>query len=222
MSGIITALAIRDRSLFKPRLKWAPATFLNLTHEAFRYSILGILKLLYEMKPDNLMVATLLIDELKVFFKAYREHSQHEEVVFFPAVSMLFPGLEEASSLEHQHSEKLMDFILSQLVVIKNGSSVSPPSAKVMDSINAVRTHLPTWCHEALEHMRQEESIISAIIRKYMSIEQQRDCTRRAFEVSSVEHWSTILPYLLRNLPMHAWKVRFLRCLVWVSDYIPV
>ena len=216
MSGLITILAIKDKSLFKARLKWAPATFLNLTHEAFRYSILGILKLLYEMKADNLMVATLLIDELKVFFKAYREHSAHEEHVFFPAISMLFPGLEKTASHQHRQSEKLMDFLLSQLVIIKNGANESTPSPKVVESMNAIRTHLPTWCYEALEHMRLEESTVSVIIRKYMSIDRQRDCIRRSFEVSSIDKWSIVLPYLLKNLPMHVWKVRMIRSLVWV------
>jgi hemerythrin-like domain-containing protein len=217
MCFLITLGSFKDKTLFKPKLKWGPASFLNLTHEAFRYSILGILKLLNEIKAENLSVVNLLISELKVFFKAYREHSMQEEEVVFPMLRVMFPGLETEASEQHEQSEKLMNLILGHLVVIKNGASATAPSQQVVDSINAIRTHLPSWCHEALEHLRHEESTVLVVIRKYMPIQRQKEAVRRAFEITTTENWSIIVPYLLRNLPVEAWKVRLVRSLVWVG-----
>jgi hypothetical protein len=52
-------------------------------------------------------------------------------------------------------------------------------------------------------------------VRKYFSVERQKELTRRCYELTSTEEWHAALPYLLNNLPHPVWKSRLIHCFLW-------
>lgn len=214
--GVYTFVSIFDLTLFTPRNKWGPASFMKLTHEAFRYAIPQIRKLADSLAAENPHGARIFVNELEPFFRSFQEHSRHEDVVFFPLVRGLFPGLNPSVDQEHNSMEQRLDDMLRWMTVIKNAPPSLRPSQEVVEAVGILRTHLPAWCDEALEHMRNEENTITVVIRKYVSIERQREASRRSFNLTSSEDWHVIMPYLLKNLPVPLWKVRLIRTFIWV------
>ena len=209
MAFLHTLLQVCDLSLWTPRNKWGPASFMKLTHEAFRYATPNILRLLESITPEEPHALPVLVRELEPYFKCWVEHSRHEDLCFFPIVRGYFPGLNESVDAEHHHLEaKLAEF----MDLIKKGSD--PDAAPAV--IAQLKAEFPAWCESGLQHLRNEENTITVVIRKYASLERQREATRKAFDLTSTADWHTTLPYLLRNLPVPMWKIRLVRTFTWV------
>jgi hemerythrin-like domain-containing protein len=216
--AVYTAIAVLDRSLFTPRMKWGPASFMKLTHEAFRFAIPTILQLTESLSAEDPYNSLVLVNELEGFFKSFQEHGRHEDLVFVPLVRGYFPGLNPGADEEHKSLDQRVGTMLKWLQVLKNAPPSLRPTAEVIDAVTTLRTHLPLWCQEAQDHMRNEEHSILTVVRKYVPIERQREATRKSFNLTSSEDWHVTLPYLLKNLPMRVWKVQLVRCFVWVSQ----
>lgn len=209
MSFLHTLHQVCELSLWTPRNKWGPASFMKLTHEAFRYATPNILRLLESITPEEPHALPALIRELDPYFKCWLEHSRHEDLCFFPIVRGYFPGLNESVDSEHHHLEtKLAEF----MELIKKGGE--PEAAPAI--IAQLKAEFPAWCESGLQHLRNEENTITVVIRKYTSLERQRAATRKAFDLTSTADWHDTLPYLLRNLPVPMWKLRLVRTFIWV------
>ena len=198
-----------DLSLWTPRNKWGPANFMKLTHEAFRYATPNILHLLDTITPEEPHALPVLIRELAPYFKSWVEHSRHEDLCFFPIVRGYFPGLNESVDSQHHDLEaKLEEF---RALIQKSGEADAAPAI-----IAKLKAELPAWCEQGLQHLRNEENTITVAIRKYASLERQRAATRQAFDLTSSADWHDTLPYIIRNLPVPMWKIRFVRTFIWV------
>lgn len=214
--GLHMAMAVFNRSIFTPRLKWGPASFLTLTHEAFRYSIPIILQLVESLSAENPYNSLVLVNELEPFFKCFQEHGRHEDIVFHPLMRGYFPGLNPGVDEEHKSLDQRVETMLKWLTVLKNAPPSLRPTNEVMDAVATLKTHLPLWCQEVLDHLRNEEHSLLTVLRKYVPIERQREATRKAFNLTASEDWQVILPYIIKNLPMSLWKVQLVRSLIWV------
>ena len=217
--GLHLAIAVFNRSIFTPRLKWGPASFVKLTHEAFRFTIPNILKLVESLSAENPYNSLVLVNELEPFFKCFQEHGRHEDLVFDPLARGYFPGLNPGVDEEHRSLDQRVETMLKWLYVLKNAPPSLRPSTEVTDAVATLKTHLPLWCQEVLDHLRNEEHSILTVIRKYIPLERQRDAMRKAYALTSSEDWHIVLPYVIKNLPMPLWKVQAVRSLVWVSKF---
>jgi hemerythrin-like domain-containing protein len=214
--GLYTFMWAFDHSLFTPRQKWGPASFMKLTHEAFRFAIPKLVIMLNGLDAASPAAVEKFVVELACFITAFDAHSQHEDLVLFPAARRFFPGLNPTIDSEHEklHAElnKFQELITS--FRSKNGSeAVSAGKALVA----AMKKSFSPWGDAVLEHLRNEEATVTVAVRKYIPVEYQMDIVKKVFDLTSGEEWRKIMPYALNNLPVPAWKVRYLKTFIWAN-----
>jgi hemerythrin-like domain-containing protein len=160
--------------------------------------------LLQASAPSPEAVA-LFVSHLEDFFLTYSEHGQHEEQVLFPQVRRFFPQLNPTMDEEHEYEHAVLETMAEAIKAWKGGDSTDP--AAVATLLGAIGPKLPSWSKHVLEHLRNEERTATVVIRKYTTLEQQKELANGCWNVTSHEHWSRVLPYTVRNLPVPMWKV---------------
>lgn len=220
-----TLAMVFDMSLFLPRPKWGPVSFMKLTHEAFRFSIPHLCKQVEKVCETNPVAMERLVSEIKGLFVTYAEHGKHEEEVLFPAARRYFPNLNLAMDAEHAYEHEVMERMET---AVKNyesnvGSSIEEgksgdkekQQAEAAALLQVLRAELPAWGDHVLAHLRNEETTVTLAIRKYIPLAVQRDLAAAAFNSTSVEDWHVIIPFMMKNLPAPVWKARYLKAFIW-------
>jgi len=184
-----------DKSLFRPRVKWGPVSFMKLTHEVFRYAfpkLLLQLDALTESRSDlNFVAVDLFIKELDALFLTYSEHGQHEEKVLFPALRRFHPNLNPTMDEEHEYEHNLLANMQDAINTFRDQEQ-NP--ASMLQVLQELKKTLPEFSSHVLEHLRNEERTITVVARKYLSVAQQKE---------------------IKNLPHPMWRVRFVRTFIW-------
>lgn len=135
--------------------------------------------------------------------------------MYFPIARGVFPGINMSVDDDHHYLDGKLEEMISSLSALKHANLKTPPT-DLSASLASLKSSLPVWLEKAEAHLRNEETTITVVIRKYVSIERQKEGTRRVYDLTSADDWQIILPYFLRNLPIPMWKVRYLRTFIWV------
>lgn len=194
---------------------------MKMTHEAFRFAIPKLRRLVEATDTTKIWTVRHLLYELKPFITAFNAHSHQEEKVLFPIVWGFFPNLNSQVDADHvklhnfvDRVDELMKKVPDELWADHESAILQLP-ADLGISLNELKADFPAWFDLVLEHLRDEEQSITVVIRKYVSLARQKEATQRAFDVTSTEDWHIVIPFVLKNLAVPMWKVRFLRTFVW-------
>jgi len=124
VTGLHTLYLIVDGSLWIPKQKWGPISFMKLTHEMMRFILPQFEKRftdIYQLHSNNnasnnnnsdqkeknlqLMTTIRILDgilsEFSAFLTVFDEHSHHEDHVLFPIMRRYFPNLNMDLDGEH-------------------------------------------------------------------------------------------------------------------------
>lgn len=211
-----TAMWSFDLSLFRPRVKWGPVSFMKLTHETFRFAFPKIeshLKSMLESRNSlNTVAVNKFVKELEALFMTYSEHGAHEERVLFPTLRRFHPNLNPSMDEEHEHEHALLDKMQEAIAAYKSGDKTPSDMEQVLRSIDEI---FPEFSSHVLEHLRNEERTITVVARKYLTVDMQREVNNKVWDLTPVENWYVTMPFVIENLPHPMWKVRFIRTFIW-------
>lgn len=203
--------AAMDGSLWTPRAKWGPISFMKLTHECFRVVIPKLTNILAHLPINNRFAVENFMNELEGFIVTFDEHSKHEDNILFPRTRRFFPNLNADADAEHEKLHKDLHEIQEALRLYR----VEEMTAEV--AIQRMQAILPAWGQEMLVHLRNEEHNITVVARKYFPVDYQVQITKEVFESTSGDAWRHVLPYIVNNLPAPGWKVRYVKTLLWAN-----
>ena len=208
-----------DLSLFTPRPKWGPMTFMKLSHEAFRVAGPKLVTMLNGIDGNNAFAIAELLDQFTAFFAAYEEHGKHEEQVIFPRVRRYFPNLNPSMSEEHQFEHAGLEKMLHAIEQYQSANKESAEEATkaAVELLTLLKENFPAWNDHFQNHMRNEENTVTVAVRKYVPIDYQKQMTNEAFELTSGTTWRTVFPYMIKHLPVPAWKSRYIRTFIWAN-----
>jgi tellurite resistance protein TehA-like permease/glutaredoxin len=225
--GAHTLAWMLDLSLWTPRQKWGPISFMKLTHEAMRMGVPKINTILVAVDGSNPVAVDNLIMEMENFFATYVEHGRHEDLIIFPAVRRYFPGLNPSMSEEHEFEHLGLERMRAEIkkyrevTTNKGGDNTSPsnssPVAAATDMLTALREQFPAWGDHLLHHMRNEENTVTVVVRKYIPLDYQIQMSAQVYDVTSGEAWRVVMPYVVNHLPAPTWKVRYIRTFIWAN-----
>lgn len=227
--GAHTLSMIFDLSLWTPRQKWGPVSFMKLTHEALRVGIPKINTILNGMDPNTINPVAIdnLLTELDGFFTTYAEHGRHEDDVLFPKVRRYFPNLNPKMNEEHEYEHRVLDEMLNEIQNYRQVHASSSEEGKIEvgdDStdaakllLNFLRTTFPGFGDHLQAHLRNEENTVTVAMRKYVPIDYQREITKEVFDMTSGKAWSVVMPWVIEHLPVPAWKARYVKTFVWAN-----
>ena len=112
---------------------------------------------------------------------------------------------------ERDHKEfKRIKKLIKEIVNSKQGEARTKLINKLINKVDELAKHV-------LEHFKTEEDDMNPIGKKYYSLQQQKQIIRQVWEVTTFENWNIFIPFIVMNLPYPGQRVRFLRCLRWVS-----
>lgn len=112
-----TLAQILRRKFFVPDYKWAPLSFMRLTHEAFRGAMPRLEQAaaaIAEAGSDAkaVLAAVAKFESLwKEFSVLHHEHSKHEDNVLFKEYAGWFPGIADLAEKQHADHHQSMDAI---------------------------------------------------------------------------------------------------------------
>ena len=205
-----------DMSLFRPRVKWGPVSFMKLTHETFRFAFP-----IFERQLDSLLESRNSLNNVAVehfladmdaLFLTYTEHGAHEEKVLFPTLRRFHPKLNPSMDEEHEYEHSLLATMQSAIAAYKAGDR-SP--ADMVQVLQDLKQTFPDFSSHVLDHLRNEESTITVVARKYLTVDLQREVNNQVWALTPIENWYITMPFVIQNLPHPMWKVRFIRTFIW-------
>lgn len=212
--GFHTLVWLVDLSLFKPRQKWGPISFMKLTHECFRHAIPKYIAIFGSLPVANIAGIDRALSELDQLFVCFEEHSRHEEQVIFPRIRRYFPALNEQADEEHETVHKLVDEMRKAIVEFR---STKKEKMDVLTLMSVMQVLLPAWGEHVLPHLRNEECTFTVVARKYMPIDEQIQLASEVFDLTDSTTWHQVMPFVINNLPCDVWKVRYLKTFLWAQ-----
>eukprot|EP01041_Mallomonas_annulata_P011269 gene11269-23576_t len=216
-----TLNSVMDRSLFTPKNKWGPVSFMKLSHEAFRFSVPRMKRVVDAMDVNKVWTVLHFVSEIRPFMVAFDAHSQHEDHVLFPLARKMYPGLNPRMDADHEKVHELLNRVNRAIQmapspsIARDDESAGAVSGELASLLNGIKADFPTWCDDVLEHLRDEEQSVTVVIRKNIPLARQREITARCFDITSSEDWHVVLPFVVKNLAVPMWKVRFIRTFIW-------
>lgn len=126
------------------------------------------------------------------------------------------------ASTHTQHGDKWEDDHAKDRILIEKWRhccntllNTSTSAQEKTHMLNQLHVDIPLFLSHFLEHLQGEEDHLNPIGKRYIPLELQKQLARKAFEITSAEHWEVILPYLINNLPRTGQRVRLLKTLCW-------
>jgi hypothetical protein len=120
-------------------------------------------------------------------------------------------------STAHAEHEWEDDIVKKIVVAFKEYRGSDKQAASSEALLKVLKLNLPSLINHILAHLRNEEEDITPVVRKYFPIELQKKLVNEAYAVTSGDEWNVILPFVVKNLPMLPWKVKFIQCFVWAD-----
>jgi tellurite resistance protein TehA-like permease/glutaredoxin/hemerythrin-like domain-containing protein len=225
VTGLHTLFLLVDGTLWIPKQKWGPVSFMKLTHEAFRFVLPQFEARIAELSSadgaspaTSVAVLDHLLQDLNEFFVVFDEHSRHEDLVLFPLMRRYFPGINADVDADHVHMHETVDAwkALIQRYQTAKQNGAAEQSAAVSNLISVLALEFAPWSVRVQQHLRSEEDTITVIARKYVPLEVQRDLTAQCFtKITSSESWAVVLRFMMYRLPVFQWKIRYLKAFLW-------
>lgn len=209
---------IRRRVVFTPEVKWGPLSFMKLTHEAFRGSLITLRHAIDAMDLDN--EDTKIMEENIGLFAAnfnyfcivHEEHAKHEDEVIFKTFNDYFADHAAKYNDDHAQDHELLKKWRAAANKLLNKNLLK---AERQAALNMLRDELPPFFDDFLEHLRGEEDNLQPIGRKYLPLAVMKQISRQVWEITPASQWEIILPWIIHNLPRHPQRVRYLKVLCW-------
>jgi tellurite resistance protein TehA-like permease len=208
---------IHQRGVFTPEIKWGPLSFMKLTHEAFRGNLATLRHSINTLDLDDESDES--IDNLGLFAAHFNrftilhsEHSKHEDQVIFKTFNDYFSDHAKKYNADHAEDHVKLEAwrILANQLLDKE-----KPKEERKDALNKLRKELPPFFDHFLEHLKGEEDNLNPIGKKYLPLEVMKQISRDVWHITPAEKWEMILPFIIRNLPRHMQRVRYLKVLCW-------
>ncbi|RYH22982.1 DUF4395 family protein [archaeon] len=216
VTGMYTLGWAFNHSLFVPRQKWGPASVMKLTHEAFRFAVPKIATTLNGLDTATPAAIEKFIEEFAGFIAVFHAHSQHEDDILFPTVRRFFPGLNPSADAEHERLDAELAK-MEELVKVFYSKKGNEAIEAGKNLVITLKKSFPAWGDYLLDHLRNEETTFTAVVRKYVPVEYQMEIVQKMFDRTSGEEWRKVLPFVVSHLPVPVWKARFVKCLVWAN-----
>lgn len=232
-----TLYMFADGTLWVPKAKWGPLSFLKLTHEAFRFYLpqlearIGELNALTQANGTDAKTTQRLVDafvtEVDDLLKAFEIHSAHEDEVAFPMMRRFFPGLVPDVDAEHEslHAtvigwkalvQEYRDTSRAHAGDAEAGGSAATVATLGQKVLSTLAADFGAWSTAVQAHLRHEEDSITVVARKYLPLELARQVTHACFtEVTTAEDWAVMFRFVLASLPVFQWKIRYVKAFVW-------
>eukprot|EP01038_Epipyxis_sp_PR26KG_P006363 gene6363-8763_t len=224
--GATTLSWVCDLTLFLPRNKWGPISFMKLTHEAIRFYLPKLGEQLSSVSAENTNSLKSFLVEFNAFQTMFMEHSQHEDLVVFPAARRFFPGFNAKMDKDHEALHTSLDAIVAQVARINGAFSETGENdvegghrGVLLDALGNLTTLVPAFAALIEPHLEDEENSVTCIARKYFSIELQMEISRKVFDLTSIDNWRVVMPFVISNLPIPMWKVRYVKTFVWAYPF---
>lgn len=205
---------VRRRGTFNAQDKWGPISMLIVTHGVFRRSFMMMLKAVERLEADPSDAATVaaLQKRFGTTMLLLREHSNHENQVFFPFLEFYFQGSTAGPQADHDNDydavRELEEAVGALAAPGGDGGSTAPLVATAAARLKAFKAHL-------FKHLALEEATLSPVNRKFSNFEVMIELGRRIFFLSE-RHWRTLVPFYLNTLPAAKPRRRFLECLRYI------
>jgi tellurite resistance protein TehA-like permease/glutaredoxin len=211
------AFISRRRVIFTPEQKWGPLSFMKLTHEAVRGNMATMQSAVDTLDLNDTSDAAR--DHLAMFAAHFNrlcivhdEHSKHEDEVIFKEFNNWFSKHAKEYNDDHEDFHaKIAHFkdVANSLL------NTSLPLQRRQFALDTFKRELPPFLDYFMDHLKGEEDNLNPIGRKYLPLKVQKEISRKVFEMTSVENWEVIIPYVVNNLPRHDQRVRYLKVLFW-------
>lgn len=219
-----------DLSLFKPRPKWGPISFMKLTHEVLRHGLPKYVTMVSSLNASDVMAVKKVVASLDGLFTTFDEHSRHEDNVLFPRVRRYFPEINLNADTQHESLHADADAMKQALSDFNsaagegNTDEESGPSSSSSDLsaaadvlLTVLKERLPGWTDAVMPHLREEEATFTAVIRKYVPIDEQVKMAEEVFNTTGVLEWKKVFSFMLTNLPSSEWKITYIKTFVWAN-----
>lgn len=145
------------------------------------------------------------MNELNSFFVLYSEHGSHEDNVVFPSLRRFHPNLNPSMDDEHHHEHAVVEKMNDAIQKWKDGNKSD--SAVIGALLQVLKAELPDFLDHLDKHTRNEESTITVVARKYLTLDCQKNIANKVWDLTPIDNWYTIFPYVIANLPIPMWKV---------------
>lgn len=215
VTGLTTLQLLFDGTVFKPRPKWGPISFMKLTHECFRFALPKYQKIIESIDVADTLAVQYLIKDLDALFVTFMEHSRHEDEVLFPRLRRFFPGLNPAMDAEHEAAHTAVHKMEEAIHKYRDLIEDQHSTVGAVEMITVLKENFASWVEMVLPHLRNEESTITVAARKYLSLDYQMQISREVFDVTPASGWRLVIPFVVNNLPTAVWKSRYIKTFTW-------
>lgn len=99
------------------------------------------------------------------------------------------------------------------------GLEADPAGAGAAEALAALQGEVPAFIDGFEAHLVGEEEHLQRGGRKQLCLDLQKAMLCRMWEATPPAVWAEFLPFVVANLPMHAQRVKFLRC--WALWGVP-
>jgi tellurite resistance protein TehA-like permease/glutaredoxin len=194
--GLHTLYWLVDMSLFKPRPKWNPLNFLKITHEAFRFAVPKYETILMALTPANPYAVDMWLVKFETLLAMFMEHARHEDEILYPMIRRYFPGMSADVTKEHDEGHELFHRMDDMIKEYRAGKLHVEPL------LSQLKELYPKWGSMLLPHLRNEEETLTIAARKYLTIEGITKIIQDSYDLTPMNEWRRIMPFVIENLPM--------------------
>lgn len=214
--SVDTLSFILTRKMWVPIKKFGPLTLNKTFHYYFRGSINSLHLLNAQAEMEDLPSVTAFVDHLELFLIVLKEHAVYEENVLFPYFRAYFPGITSGADEDHQRDEGVIAKMFEAIKTIRSSTEPSEKSA----SLQFLQSEADEVSKSLIPHLDWEEENLNWIVRKFFSVELQKEVLIDIVKSISFETWRKIIPHMMHHIPIPSRREKLIRCLMWaLPDY---
>ncbi|KAL4449458.1 hypothetical protein ABPG77_007102 [Micractinium sp. CCAP 211/92] len=216
-----TIQALLMGGIFVMDPKYGPLSQQILTHEAFRAAGQRLKAAAAALGTTGKAgaVNSAALADFALQFRRYRLahawHAHHEDSVIFKEFETYVPGLCTRQHDEHARDEEAME----RWGGLLEGLEADPAGPGASQALATLQAEVPAFIDGFEAHLIGEEEHLQRAGRKQLCLDLQKGMLRRMWEATPPAVWAEFLPFVVANLPMHAQRVKFLRC--WALWAVP-
>jgi hypothetical protein len=135
-------------------------------------------------------------------------HAVHEDKVIFATFEQYVPGSCDRQHHEHERDEVLMQRWAKMIEMIEAGNDRSIVRSQLY-------TELKDFLADFELHLQGEEMHLQRLGRKQLNVDLQKAMIRSVWDMTPVDVWQIMMPWIVENAPMHQQRVKFVRAWLW-------
>lgn len=152
----------------------------------------------------------------KLFTKlavTHEEHARHEDLILFPSIESFWPGAPplRSAGAEHQRDHADSHALRHSLDVLKSADEPAERKAVALENLKLLTV---SFTKHVVEHIDNEEDNLSGYQRKPHGCKLQKDLVKRMWEITPADRWRAYVDLLMNNVPLHQYRLAFLKSLL--------